>query len=114
MFYQARAPQARTNPLRSIAMFRPASTVLPWTEMQTAEWNLAIAKQNVELDEKYLAAAYAGLGAANREHRATRRMWQAKAFRRINQNRSALRASRIALVAAQAAVLALAPATPAA
>ena len=106
-------PLARTNPLRSIPLIRPASHVLGWTELEKATFILERDRLAVTALEQRYAAACASLGAANRVRGPMRRQWQGKAFRSINSARAQLRQVRVALVAAELAMLRFAPAVAA-
>ncbi len=112
--YQTRNPLAVYNPLRSIPLLRPAAQVLGHSEQVKAEWALAAAQREVEARQGWVAVHCAALGAANRLRGPMRRYWQANAFRQINSARAHLRAARKALVAAEVAMLAFAPAEVAA
>jgi hypothetical protein len=107
--YQAHTAAARANTLRSIPLFRHVDSVMPWSDQRVAEWNLAIARQCVDQRTKQLASAYKMLGDANRGPRQLRRIWKGNSFRKINESRGLLRAARIELVAAQAAMLTVVP-----
>ena len=103
--YQTRNPFARTSPLRSIPLIRPAGATFRMSDQDKAEWALQIARRDVPAMEKRYAVYCAALGAANRMRGHMRRHWQAQAFRQINAARAQLRAARKALVAAEAAML---------
>ena len=107
--YQSTNPLARTNPLRSISLPRPAAHVLGSTAQRHAEWAIAIVRRDIPLLEQRYAVYCRALGAANRMKGAMRRHWQAQAFRQINSARAQLRAARKALVVAETAMLAFAP-----
>ncbi len=64
--YQTTNPLARTNPLRSIPLIRPAAGIIPRSDQSKAEWALAIARRDVPLLEQRFAVHCAALGAANR------------------------------------------------
>ncbi len=61
-----RHPLARTNPLRSIALIRPAAGIIPRSDQSKAEWALNIARRDVPLLEQKFAVYCAALGQANR------------------------------------------------
>ena len=103
--YQTRNPLARTSPLRSIPLIRPAASVLGVSDQFRAEWALQIARRDVPLLEARYAVYCAALGDVNRLRGPMRRHWQSKAFRQVNSARAQLRAARKALVAAEAAML---------
>ena len=67
-------------------------------------------RRDVAILKEATAYRYSVLGQANKVRGPMRRHWQAKAFRAINAHRAELRAARKALVAAEAAMLAFAPA----
>jgi hypothetical protein len=111
--YQARDPLARANTLRSIPLIRSVHEVFGHTEQFQADWALQIARRDVGIYEQGLAHCYVVLGQANKVRGPMRRHWQAKAFRNINSTRVSLRAARKALIVAEAAMLAFAPAVAA-
>ena len=103
--YQTNNSLARTSPLRSIPVIRPAGATFRMSDQAKAEWALQIACRDVPALEKRYAVYCAALGGANRLRGPMRRHWQAKALRQINAARAQLRAARKALVAAEAAML---------
>ncbi len=109
----SRHPLARTNPLRSIPLFRSPSGIVTRSDQSKAEWALAIARRDVPALEQRFAAYCAALGQANRMRGPMKRHWQAQAFRQINAARAQLRTARKALVAAETAMLAFVPAVAA-
>ena len=102
---------ATADPLRSIALFRPAAGAIGRSARQDAEWALAVAHRDVPALEQRYAVYCAALGHANRMRGPMRRHWQAQAFRQISAARAQLRAARKAPVAAETAMLAFAAAT---
>ena len=101
------------NPLRSVPLIRSVHEVFGHTEQFQADWALQIARRDVGIYEQSLAHRYVVLGHANKVRGPMRRHWQAKAFRSINAHRADLRQARKALLVAEAAMLAFAPAVPA-
>jgi hypothetical protein len=108
-----RHPLATYSPLRSVPLIRSAHEVFGHTEQFQADWALQIARRDVGIYEKSLTHCYTVLGQANRVRGPMRRHWQSKAFSSINGTRTDLRAARKALVVAEAAMLAFAPAVAA-
>ncbi len=104
---------SETNPFRSIPMIRSIHEVFGPSNAFAADWALQIARRDVAILEKATSYRYSVLGQANKVRGPMRRHWQAKAFRAINAHRAELRAARKALVAAEAAMLAFAPAVAA-
>ena len=111
--YQSTNPLARFSPLRSLPLIRPATGIVARSDQSKAEWALTIARRDLPLLEKKFAVYCAALGQANRMRGPMKRHWQAQAFRQINTTRAQLRAARKALVAAETAMLAFAPAVAA-
>ena len=111
--YQASTDLARRNTLRSIPLVRTVHEVFGPSDAFAADWALQIARRDVAALEGGMAFRYAALGQANRVRGPMRRHWQGKAFRAINTHRAQLRAARKALIAAETAMLAFAPAVAA-
>ena len=103
--YQTRHPLARTSPLRSLPLIRPAGATFRMSDQAKAEWALQIARRDIPAAEKRYAVYCAALGSSNRMRGPMKRHWQAQAFRQINSARAQLRAARKALIAAEAAML---------
>ena len=112
--YQTRDPLAVHNPLRSVPFSQPAYQVMGWSPLQKAEFALITARQNLAGLAGGVEHACKALGRANRMRTGMRRYWQGQAFRAINTARARQRRALKALAAAEAAMLALAPATLAA
>ncbi len=103
--YQTTNPLARTNPLRSIPLFRPAPVRM--TDLDLALWELDRAVAVLPNLKKQYVYARRVLGDANRVHRLSRRRAQAQAMRFLNMSRAKLRAGRARVAKAEAAVAAL-------
>ena len=88
--YQTRNSLARTNPLRSIPIFRTAQSA--HTPDYLAAWELdSRAGRHANL-KKQFAHARQVLGDANRQPRMTRCRFQSQAMAFLNRARAALRA----------------------
>ena len=102
------------NPMAGKPLIRPAHQVFGYTAQQKAEWALAIAVRDLAGIERNYTACCAELGKANACRLSQRAAAKAGAMRMINRARAQRRAAVKALAAAQAAVLAFAPAALAA
>ncbi len=114
--YQSTNPLARTNPLRSIPLYRSPEHVLRpvHSPLYLAQWELDRATPCVTSTEEQYAYARKRLGEANRRPRGfARRNAQSQAMRFLNRSRADLRAAHKRYAAAVAAVLALTPAVEA-
>lgn len=94
-------PSTITVPL-VVFSSRPATDVLAWSEAQKAAFALETARADVATLAEHYAVACASMGKANRTKMDMRRIWQAKAFRRINGVRKQMRAAAAALADAMA------------
>lgn len=105
--YHSRNPLARTNPLRSMPLYRSVESVFGPSPRQAAEIMLASAQAGVESMREGYRYACASLGRANAEPLIRRHARKAMAMRFINQQRARLRAAEKDLAAALARVAAL-------
>jgi len=107
--YTSRNVRAAAAPLASQFLTRPAHVVMGWTVAQAAIYALAVAQQNLPVAEAGYAEACKALGRANKIKSVMRRFHQGRALRAINVARAQLRAARLAVVSALAAMPATLP-----
>ncbi len=111
--YQASTDLARRNTLRSIPLIRPAAVVYGHDAAFRADWALQIARRDLAIHEAYLPHAYAALGSANKVRGPMRRTWQVQGVPRDQHGARGHPQSPQGGAAAEAAMLAFAPAVAA-
>ena len=105
----ASRPAMLANPLARVQYWRPAETVLGWSQAQKTAWAVERDRGNLRAAEGAFASACKALGLAN-VSKTMRRARVAAAFRCLNQRRGVLIRARKALAASQIALATLATA----